>query len=97
MLTLFKAMNLTLKYTRFLKFGNVALYEERTTLIVSKIQYTQCLGSRPFKLKPISSGISSESYTISVSYNILSEISQPDNVHVNTCNNVQIMHLNVKH
>ena len=27
---------------------------------------------------------------------LLSEISQPDYVHVNTCSNVQIMHLNAK-
>ena len=37
-LTLFKAMDLTQKYTRFLKIGNVALYQERTILIVSKFQ-----------------------------------------------------------
>ena len=53
-LTSFKAMDVTLKYVRFLKIGNVALYEEKTILIVSKFQYTQCIGSRPVKLKPIS-------------------------------------------
>ena len=87
-------MDVTLKYAWFLKIGNVALYQERTILIVSRFQYTQCIGSRPAKLKPISRGISSEWYTIFVSYNLLSEISQPDYVHVNTCNNVQIMHPN---
>ena len=87
-------MDVTLKYARFLKIGNVALYQERTILIVSKFQYTQCIGSRPVKLKPISRGISSEWYTNFVSYNFSSEISQPDYVHVNTCNNVQIMHPN---
>ena len=87
-------MDVTLKYARFLKIGNVALYQERTILIVSKFQYTQCIGSKPVKLKPISRGISSEWYTNFVSYNVLSEISQPDYVHANTCNNVQIMHLN---
>ena len=93
-MTLFIAMDVTLKYARFLKIRNMALYQERTILIVSKFQYTQCVGSRPVKLKLISRGISSEWYNFFVSYNYTSEISQPDNVHVNTCNNVQIMHLN---
>ena len=70
-LTSFNAMEVTLKYTRFLKIGNVALYQERTILIVSKFQYIQCIGSRPVKLKPISRGISSEWYTIFVSYNCI--------------------------
>ena len=93
-LTSFKAVDITLKYAGFLKIGNVDLYQERTILIVSKFQYTQCIGSRPVELKPISRGISSEWYTIFVSYNLLFEISQPDYVHLNTCNNVQIMHPN---
>ena len=70
-LTSFKAMDVTLKYARFLKIENVALYQERTILIVSKFQYTQCMGSRPVKLKPISMGISSDWYTIFVSYNFI--------------------------
>ena len=70
-LTSFKAMDVTLKYAPFLKIGNVNLYQERTILIVSKFQYTQCIGSRPVKLKPISRGISSEWYTIFVSYNFI--------------------------
>ena len=70
-LTSFKAMDVTLKYARFLKIKNVALYQERTILIVLKFQYTQCIGSRPVKLKPISRGISSEWYTIFVSYNFI--------------------------
>ena len=37
-LTSFKAMDVTLKYARFLKIGNVALNEERIILIVSKFQ-----------------------------------------------------------
>ena len=93
-LTSFKAMDVTLKYTWFLKIGNVAMYQENTILIVSKFQYTQCIDSRPAKQKPISRGISSEWYTIFVSFFVLSEISQPNYVHVNTCNNVQIMHPN---
>ena len=72
----------------------MALYQESTVLIVSKFQYTQCIGSIPVKLKSISRGISSEWYTIFVSFNLLSEISQNDYVHVNTCNNVQILHQN---
>ena len=75
----FKAVDVTLKQARFLKIRNMALYQERTILIVSKFQYTQCICSRPVKLKPII---------------LLSEISRPDYVHVNTCNNVQIMHPN---
>ena len=68
----------------------MALYQKRTILIVSQFQYTQCIGSRPVKLKPISSGI-----PFSFPILLLSEISQPDYVHVNTCNNdVQIMILN---
>ena len=70
-LTSFKAMDVTPKYARFLKIGNVDLYQERTILIISKFQYTQCIGSRPVKLKPISRGISSEWYTIFVSYNFI--------------------------
>ena len=65
----FKAMDVTLKYARFLKIRNMALYQERTILIVSQFQYTQCIGSIPVKMKPISCGISSEWYTIFVSYN----------------------------
>ena len=68
MLTSFKAMDLTLKYVQFLKIGNVALNQERTILIVSKFQYTQCIGSRPVKLKPISRGISSKWNIVLVSY-----------------------------
>ena len=79
-----KAMDVILKCARFLKIGNVVLYQERTILIVSKFQYTQCIGSRPVKLKPVSKSISSECYTIFFSYNFLSEISQPDYVYVNT-------------
>ena len=37
-LTSFKAMDVTLKYARFLKIRNVALYKERIILIVSKFQ-----------------------------------------------------------
>ena len=96
-LTSFKATDVTLKYTRFLKIRIVALYQERTILIVSKFRYIQCIGIRPVKLKPISRGISSEWYTIFASYNfILRNYVQimSDYVHLNTCNNVQIMHLN---
>ena len=85
-------MDVTLEYGRFLKIRNVAMYQERTILIISKFQYTQCIGSRPVKLKPLSRGISSEWYANLVSFNSLSEISQPDYVHVNACNNIQIMH-----
>ena len=59
-LTSFKAMDVTLKFARFLKIGNVALYRERIILIVSEFQYKQCIGSRPAKLKPIYKGISSD-------------------------------------
>ena len=37
-LTSFKAMDVALKYARLLKIRNVALYQERTILIVSKFQ-----------------------------------------------------------
>ena len=70
-LTSFKAMDVILKCARFLKIGNVVLNQEKTILIVSKFQYTQCIGSRPVKLKPISRSISSEWYTIFVSYNFI--------------------------
>ena len=46
-LTSFKAMGVTLKYARFLKIENVALYRERAILIVLKFQYRQCICSRP--------------------------------------------------
>ena len=86
-------MGVTLKCTQFLKIKNVALYQERTILIVSKCQYTECIGSRPIKLKPI--GVSHLSgIPFSFPIILLSEISQPDYVHVNTCNNVQIMQPN---
>ena len=83
-------MGVTVKYTRFFKIGNVALYQETIILIihVSKFQYTLCIGIRPVKLIPTPRGISSEWYTIFV---LLSEISLPDYVHVNWCNHVQIM------
>ena len=55
----------------FLKMGNVALYQEMAILIVSKFRYTQCIGSRPVKLKPVSRSISSEWYTIFVSCNFI--------------------------
>ena len=70
-LTSFKAMDVTRKYARFLKIGSVALKQERTILIISKFQYTQCIGGRPVKLKPISRGISSEWYTIFVFNNFI--------------------------
>ena len=70
-LTSFKAMDVILKYAWFLKIGNVALYQERKVLIVSMFQYTQCIGGRQVKLKPISRSISSEWYTIFVSYNCI--------------------------
>ena len=63
-------------------------------MIVSKFQYKQCIGSRLVELKPISRGISSEWYTILFPLILLSKISQPDYVDLNTCNNVQIMHPN---
>ena len=87
-------MDATLKYARFLKIGNEALYEERTILILSKFQYTQCKGSKSAKLKPISLGIHLSVIPFSFPIIVLSEISQPDYVHVNTCNNVQMMHPN---
>ena len=37
-LTSIKAMDVTLKYVWFLKIRNVALYQEKTILIVSKFQ-----------------------------------------------------------
>ena len=81
-------MDVSLKYARFLKIGNVALYQERTILIISKFQYTQCTGSRPVKLEP--------SHQIGIPFSfpiiLLSEISQPDYVHVISYNDVQIMH-----
>ena len=73
-MTSFKAMDVTLTYAQFLKIGNVALYQEWTILIVSKFQYTQCIGRRPVKLKPISRGISSEWYTNFVYLKIASQI-----------------------
>ena len=93
-LTSFKAMDVTLKYAWFLKIGNVALYQEKTILIVSKFQYTQCIGSRPVKLLPTSRVYHLSGIPFSFPIILLSEISQPEYVHVNTCNNVQIMHPN---
>ena len=60
--------------------------------IVTKFQYTQCIGSRSVKLKPIPSHLSGIPFSFPII--LLSEISHPDFVHVNTCNNVQIMHPN---
>ena len=73
-LTSFKAMDVTLKYARFLKIRIVALYQERTILIISKFLYIQCIGRKPVKHKPISRGISSEWYTTSFPIILLSEI-----------------------
>ena len=87
-------MDVTRIYAWFLKIGNVALYQERTILIISKFQYTQCIGSRPVNQNQYL-GVSHLSCIPFLFPIILSsEISQPDNVHVNTCNNVQIMHPN---
>ena len=93
-LTSLKATDVTLKYTWFLKIRNMALYQKRTFLIVSKFQYTQCIGSRSIKLKPISRGTPQSGIPFSFPIFLWSEISQPDYVHVNTCINVQIMHPN---
>ena len=87
-------MDLTLKYVQFLKIGNMALNQERSILIVSKFQYTQCIGSKPVKLKPISRISHLSGIPFSFPIILLSEIRQPDYVHVNTCTNVQIMHPN---
>ena len=70
-LTSFKAIDVTLEYARLLKIRNMALNQKRTILIVSQFQYTQRIGSRPVKLKPIARGISSEWYTIFVSYKFI--------------------------
>ena len=70
-LMLFKRMDVTLKYARFLKIGILALYHERTILIVLKFQDTHPIGSRPVKLKPISRSILSECYTVFISYNCI--------------------------
>ena len=89
-------MDITLKYTRFLEIGNVALYHEMAIFIVSMFQYTQSIGSRSVKLKQISSlGISHLcGKPFSFPMILLSEISRPNCAHVNTCRNVQILHLN---
>ena len=87
-------MDITLKYAQFLKIGNVTLYQERTILIVSKLQYKQCIGSRPVKLNQYLGVSHLRGITFSFPIFLLSEISQPDYVHVNTCYNVQIMHQN---
>ena len=56
--------------------------------------YTQCIGSRQVKLKPKSRVSHLSDIPFSFPLTLLPEISQPDYVHVNTCNNVQIMHAN---
>ena len=84
-------MDVTLKYARLLKIGNVALYQEKTILIVSQFQYTQCIGSRPVKLNQYLGVFHLSGIPFSFPIILLSEISQPDYEHVNTCNNVQIM------
>ena len=94
MLTSFKAMDVTLNYVRFLKIGNVALFQERSILIVSKFQYTQCIDSRPVKLHQYLGVIHLSGMSFSFPIFLWSETSQPEYVHVNTCNNVQIMHQN---
>ena len=65
----FKARDVTLQYIRLLKISILALDQERTIFIVSEFEYTQCIGSRPVKLKTISMGISSEWYAFFISYN----------------------------
>ena len=87
-------MDVTLKYARFLKIGNMVLYQERTILIVSKFQYTQCIGSRPAKLNKYLGVSHLSGIPFSFAIFLLSEISQPDHVHLNTCNTVHIMHPN---
>ena len=93
-LTSFKAMYITLKCARFLKIGNVALYQERTILIVSKFQYTQCKGRRQWNWNQYLGVSHLSGIQFSFPIILLSEISQSDYVHLNTCKNVQIMHPN---
>ena len=63
----FKIRDVTLKYERFLKIAILAFDQERTIFIALKFEYAQCIGGRPFKLIPISRGISSEWYASFVS------------------------------
>ena len=87
-------MDVTLNNARFLKIGNAVLYQERTILIVSKFQYTQCIGSRPVKLKLILGVSHLSGIPFSFPTILLSEISQPEYVHLNTCNDVHKVHQN---
>ena len=80
-------MNVTLKYARFSKIGNVALNQERTNLIVSKFQYTQAADQQNRNQYLGVSHLSGIPFSFPII--LLSEIRQPDYVHVNTCNNVQ--------
>ena len=60
MLTSIKAKIVTQKYAWLLKISILASDQERTIDIVSKFEYTQCIGCRPVKLKTISRWISSD-------------------------------------
>ena len=93
-LTSFKAIDVTLKYAPFLKIGNVDLYQARTILIVSKFQYTQCVGSDQWNWNQYLGVSHLSGIPFSFPIILLSEISQSDYVHLNTCNNVQIMQPN---
>ena len=72
----------------------MALYQERTILIVSKFQYTQCIGSRQVKLKPYIgvSHLSGIPFSFPIFYCL--KLASQIMYNVNTCNNVQIMHPN---
>ena len=71
-------MDVTLKCARFLKISILALNQERTILIISKVQYTECIGSRQANLKQISrvSHLSGKpfSFLIIVSLKLVSQI-----------------------
>ena len=93
-LTSFKAMDVTLKHARFMKIGNVAFtkkgqfwlylsFNTHSAEAADQLNWNQYLEVSHLSGIPFSFPII-----------LLSEISQPDYVHVNTCNNVQIMHPN---
>ena len=53
-MTSFKARGEALKYARLLKIGILALDQPgKGNFIVSKFEYSMCIGSRPFILKTI--------------------------------------------
>ena len=70
-LTSFKARDVRLTYAWLLKIRFLALDQDMAIFIVSKFEFTHCIGSRAVKLKTKNMRISAEWFAIFISYNFI--------------------------